>query len=444
MNLFAINERYIMDIDDEDDDSRISQTDIPEADWYTAGDFPHTTEDNNYKYKFVVRISYSYNQIFHIREYFKNFIEYFDTFRLFGNDYAYGDVYITEVNNKVPPTRLEQPYPEEFDIGEYLVSSGRTAVFHFNIYFNKLRNFSSYEQMLGLFYRINKSYYTYISPLGENQWSQNVHFEILKRDNDSEDGWKTITYEFTPLYMPNSDLQWLYKEFFDRDDWNNDDVTTDKIVLRSMNLEAIMNKASVIAEKKYGIKLTPIACFRNEKENKYDWSWMSFDFSPIDSSVKKMDVYDIEEIIMNSVFKFFPQIYHHVGRVAVVLRSTVTTTEEFETVKNNFGRNKKNKQHNHTLDCGNHTLEYQSQGGIIMVDGKKRDFRNVRRVWFSTDDQMAIIICNKNGHLSSDDENIYFADESYYNVPGTNSFVHKRIANGIVWGERAADVEDDE
>ena len=113
---------------------------------------------------------------------------------------------------------------------------------------------------------------------------------------------------------------------------------------------------------------------------------MSFDFSPIDSSVKKMDVYDIEEIIMNSVFKFFPQIYHHVGRVAVVLRSTVTTTEEFETIKNNFGRDKKNKQHNHTLDCGNHTLEYQSQGGVIKVDGKKRDFRNVRRVWFSSDD----------------------------------------------------------
>ena len=79
-----------------------------------------------------------------------------------------------------------------------------------------------------------------------------------------------------------------------------------------------------------------------------------------------------------------------------------------------------------------------------MVDGKKRDFRNVRRVWFSTDDQMAIIICNKNGHLSSDDENIYFADESYYNVPGTTSFVHKRIANGIVWGAQVDDVEDDE
>ena len=240
--------------------------------------------------------------------------------------------------------------------------------------------------MLGLFYRINKSYYAYISPLGENQWSQTVNFEILKRDNDSEDGWKTITYEFTPLYMYNSNLQWLYKEFFDRKDWNNDDVTTDKIVLRSINFEAIMNKASVIAEKKYGIKLTPIAYFRNEKDNKYDWSWMSFDFSPIDSSIKKMDVYDIEEIIMNSVFKFFPQIYHHVGRVAVVLRSTVTTTEEFETEKFNFGRNRKNKQHNHTLNCGNHTLTYQSQGGVIKVDGKKRDFRNVRRVWFSVDD----------------------------------------------------------
>ena len=61
MNLFAINERYIMDIDDEDDDSPISNTDIPEADWYTAGDFPHTTEDNDYKYKFVVKLSYSYN-----------------------------------------------------------------------------------------------------------------------------------------------------------------------------------------------------------------------------------------------------------------------------------------------------------------------------------------------------------------------------------------------
>ena len=57
---------------------------------------------------------------------------------------------------------------------------------------------------------------------------------------------------------------------------------------------------------------------------------------------------------------------------------------------------------------------------------------------------MVILICNKNGHLSSDDENIYFASESYYNAPGTSSFVHNRIANGVVWGERAADVEDDE
>lgn len=388
MNLFAINERYIMDIDDEDDDSPISNTDIPEVDWYTAGDFPHTTEDNDYKYKFVVKISYGGNEIFHIREYFKNFIEYFDTLRLFGNDYAYGDVYITELNNRVPPTRFEQPYPEEFDVNEYLGSRANTAVFHFNIYFNKLRNFSSYKQMVSMFYRISKSYYSYIRPLWEDQWNQTINFEISKRENDSDYGWESITYDFTPRYMPNSNLQWLYKEFFDRNDWNDDDVTTDTIVLRSMNLEAIMNKASVIAEKKYGIKLTPIAYFRQENERYYyyDWSWMSFDFSPIDSSVKKMDVYDIEEIIMNCVFKFFPQIYHHVGRVAVVLRSTVTTTEEFETVKNNFGRNKKNKQHNHTLDCGNHTLEYQSQGGIIMVDGKKRDFRNVRRVWFSTDD----------------------------------------------------------
>ena len=377
-----------MDIDDEDDDSPISNSDISEADWYTVGDFPHTTENNDYKYKFVVKISYGGNEIFHIREYFKNFIEYFDTLRLFGNDYAYGDVYITELNNRVPPTRLEQPYPEEFDVNEYLGSRANTAVFHFNIYFNKLRNFSSYKQMVSMFYRISKSYYAYIRPLWEDQWNQTINFEISKRDNDSDYGWESITYDFTPRYMPNSNLQWLYKEFFDRNDWNDDDVTTDTIVLRSMNLEAIMNRASVIAEKKYGIKLTPIAYFRQENERYYyyDWSWMSFDFSPIDSSVKKMDVYDIEEIIMNCVFKFFPQIYHHVGRVAVVLRSTVTTIEEFETVKNNFGRNKKNKQHNHTLDCGNHTLEYQSQGGIIMVDGKKRDFRNVRRVWFSTDD----------------------------------------------------------
>ena len=57
---------------------------------------------------------------------------------------------------------------------------------------------------------------------------------------------------------------------------------------------------------------------------------------------------------------------------------------------------------------------------------------------------MTILICNKNGHLSSDDKNIYFASESYYNVPGTSSFVHNRIANGVVWGERADDVEDDE
>ena len=57
---------------------------------------------------------------------------------------------------------------------------------------------------------------------------------------------------------------------------------------------------------------------------------------------------------------------------------------------------------------------------------------------------MAILICNKNGHLSSDDENIYFASESYYNVPGTSSFVHNRIANGVVWGERGDDLEDDE
>ena len=57
---------------------------------------------------------------------------------------------------------------------------------------------------------------------------------------------------------------------------------------------------------------------------------------------------------------------------------------------------------------------------------------------------MAILICNKNGHLSSDDEHIYFASESYYNVPGTSSFVHNRMANGVVWGERASDVEDDE
>ena len=57
---------------------------------------------------------------------------------------------------------------------------------------------------------------------------------------------------------------------------------------------------------------------------------------------------------------------------------------------------------------------------------------------------MAILICNKNGHLSSNDENIYFASESYYNVPGTSSFVHNRIANGVVWGEQVDDVEDDE
>ena len=57
---------------------------------------------------------------------------------------------------------------------------------------------------------------------------------------------------------------------------------------------------------------------------------------------------------------------------------------------------------------------------------------------------MAILICNKNGHLSSDDENIYFANEGYYNVPGTNGFVHNRIANGIVWTERVSGVEDDE
>ena len=50
-----------MDIDDEDDDSPISNSDIPDVDWYTAGDFPHTTEDNDYKYKFVVKLSYSYN-----------------------------------------------------------------------------------------------------------------------------------------------------------------------------------------------------------------------------------------------------------------------------------------------------------------------------------------------------------------------------------------------
>ena len=100
MNLFAINERYIMDIDDEDDDSRISNTDIPQADWYTAGDFPHTTEDNDYKYKFVVKLSYGQNEIFRIREYFKNFIEYFDTFRLSSNGCAYGEVYITKKKNK--------------------------------------------------------------------------------------------------------------------------------------------------------------------------------------------------------------------------------------------------------------------------------------------------------------------------------------------------------
>ena len=57
---------------------------------------------------------------------------------------------------------------------------------------------------------------------------------------------------------------------------------------------------------------------------------------------------------------------------------------------------------------------------------------------------MAIFICNKKGHLSSDDENIYFSSESYYNIPGTNGFVHNRIANGVVWGERVDDVEDDE
>lgn len=374
-----------MDIDDEDDDSPISNSDIPEVDWYTAGDFPHTTEDNDYKYKFVVKTSYSYynnEKIIHIREYFKNFIEYFDTFRLFGNDYAYGDVYIKESNNKVPPTRLEQPYPEEFDISEYLNRRSGTVEFNFNIYFNKLRNFSSYERMVSLFYRISKTYYAYSRPLGVN------NFEISKRNNDSDDGWKTVTYNFVPQYMPNDNLQWLYKEFFDRKDWNNDNVTTETIVLRSMNFETIMNKASAIAEKEYGIKLTPITYFKNEKSGKYfyGWSWMSFDFSPIDSSVKKMDVCDIEEIIMNSVFKFFPLIYHHVGIVAVVLRSTVTTTEEFEIEKDYSGRNKKNKEHKHTLEYGNHTLEYKSQGGVIMVEGKRRDFRNVRRVWFSGDD----------------------------------------------------------
>ena len=57
---------------------------------------------------------------------------------------------------------------------------------------------------------------------------------------------------------------------------------------------------------------------------------------------------------------------------------------------------------------------------------------------------MVILICNKNGHLSSDDEHIYFASESYYNAPGTSSFVHNRIANGVVWGEQVDDVEDDE
>ena len=57
---------------------------------------------------------------------------------------------------------------------------------------------------------------------------------------------------------------------------------------------------------------------------------------------------------------------------------------------------------------------------------------------------MVILICNKNGHLSSDDEHIYFASESYYNVPGTNSFVHNRIVNGIVWGARVDDVDDDD
>ena len=57
---------------------------------------------------------------------------------------------------------------------------------------------------------------------------------------------------------------------------------------------------------------------------------------------------------------------------------------------------------------------------------------------------MAIFICNKKGHLSSDDENIYFSSESYYNIPGTNGFVHNRIANGVVWGAQVDDVEDDE
>ena len=182
-----------MDIDDEDDDSPISNTGISEVDWYTAGDFPHTTEDNDYKYKFVVKILYSYDEIIHIRDYFKNFIEYFDAFHMFGNDYAYGDVYIKEINNKVPPTRLEQPCQEEFDIGEYRNKRYGSVELHFNIYFNKLRNFSSYKQMVGLFYRISKTYYSHISAIGVNRWSDYVHFEVLKRDNDSDDGWKSIT-----------------------------------------------------------------------------------------------------------------------------------------------------------------------------------------------------------------------------------------------------------
>ena len=57
---------------------------------------------------------------------------------------------------------------------------------------------------------------------------------------------------------------------------------------------------------------------------------------------------------------------------------------------------------------------------------------------------MAILICNKNGHLSSNDENIYFASESYYNVPGTTSFVHNRIDNGVGRGEQVDDVQEQE
>ena len=282
-------------------------------------------------------------------------------------------------------------------------------------------------------------YCIFLNNVEDNFDSERISPLIFKEYNGYVEhyDWRIISPELIDkLY----DAIVINPENYEKVDSNKFDFIKFKII-NKVNLKSLSNKAAQMAEQ-YGVSLIPGKTQKVKEEKAYkgdrDESYVTFTVKLLNSD--SIEIYDLEEIMYNTLIKYIPYPYLHISNFAIFLKVDGKITNQYnENIKqrmiekyNNSFRYRKLRfdrdrdlkfVHNEDSVNGFYTHDART------ADKKWNEYIRVGSLYSNYVDNIFIIIGDKDGKT-------FKRTKLYYNYPipaNYNEIINNKMLGDELW-----------